>query len=118
MLYFNFTRVFKAKGIEKPFSFLVKHGFSDNFSTAVVNNRYRKLNLDDVQRLCEVLVCTPNDMLQWTPDKSDVDITNHPLTPLLHTEKVMDLTRTLHSVPLNKLLEIEKLIQTEIDKTE
>jgi len=115
MLYFNFTRVFKARGIDKPFSYLVNHHFSDNFATSVIHNRYRKLNLDDVERLCELLLCTPNDLLQWTPDKSDVDTTIHPLASLIRTEKVMDLTRTLHSVPFEKLLEIEKLIQAEIN---
>jgi DNA-binding Xre family transcriptional regulator len=116
MLHFNFTRIFKAKGIEKPASYLVHHGFSDNFASNVVNNRYRNLRLDDLQRLCELLNCTPNDLLQWIPDRSNSDTANHPLAPLLRTDKIMDLTRTLHSVPFTKLLEIEKLIQGEINK--
>jgi DNA-binding Xre family transcriptional regulator len=115
MLQFNFNRLFKAKGIDKPTSYLIRNGYSDNFATKVVHNNFRRLNLDDVERLCELLSCTPNDMLQWIPDK-DADLTTHPLAPILHTEKVMDLSRTLNSVPFSKLLEIEKIIQSEVNK--
>jgi DNA-binding Xre family transcriptional regulator len=116
MLYFNFTRIFKAKGIERPASFLTKNGFSDNFATKVIKNSLRKFELDTVERLCTVFHCTPNDLLQWEPNSKEVDVASHPLSPLYRTEKVMDLTRTLYAVPFEKLLEIEKIIQQEIDK--
>lgn len=32
MLIFNFTRIFKSRGIDKAFSYLVKHGYSENFA--------------------------------------------------------------------------------------
>jgi len=116
MLYFNFTRLFKAKGINTPAKYLVQHGFSDKFATRVVRNDFRKLNIDDVERLCQLFLCTPNDLMQWIPDKNIADPVTHPLAALLHTEKVLDLTRTLNSVPFEKLMEIEKLIQNEIEK--
>ena len=116
MLHFNFTRVFKAKGIHTPSKFLVQHGFSDKFATRVVRNDFRKFNIDDVEKLCEIFLCTPNDLLQWTPDSKTSDPTTHPLAPLMRDEKVMDLTRTLNSVPFERLLEIEKLIQEEVNK--
>ena len=49
MLTFNFTRIFKARGIDKPFSYLVKVGYSDNFATRIVNNRIKsnKTVVDD-----------------------------------------------------------------------
>ena len=116
MLHFNFTRVFKAKGIHTPSKYLVQHGFSDKFATRVVRNDFRKLNIDEVEKLCEIFLCTPNDLLQWVPDSKTSDPTTHPLAPLMRDEKVMDLTRTLNSVPFERLLEIEKLIQEEVNK--
>jgi DNA-binding Xre family transcriptional regulator len=116
MLHFNFTRLFRARGINTPSKFLVQHGFSDKFATRVVRNDFRKLNIDDVEKLCEIFLCTPNDLLQWTPDSKTSDPSTHPLAPLMRDEKVMDLTRTLNSVPFERLLEIEKLIQEEVNK--
>jgi hypothetical protein len=116
MLYFNFTRIFKARGIDRPAGYLVKNGFSDNFATKVVRNGFRRMDLTSIERLCTLLKCTPNEILQWVPDGRDADTANHPLSPLHRVDKVMDLTRTLHAVPYEKLIEIEKLIQSEIDK--
>jgi hypothetical protein len=116
MLHFNFTRLFRARGINTPSKFLVQHGFSDKFAARVVRNDFRKLNIDDVEKLCEIFLCTPNDLLQWTPDSKTSDPGTHPLAPLMRDEKVMDLTRTLNSVPFERLLEIEKLIQEEVNK--
>ena len=116
MLHFNFTRLFKARGITKPTAYMIRQGFSDKFASKVVHNNFRKLNLDDVQRLCELFLCTPNDMLEWVPGTDKTDSATHPLASLIRNEKVMDLSRTLNSVSLEKLLEIEKLIQSHIDK--
>ena len=71
MLTFNFSRIFKARGIDKPFSYLVKVGYSDNFATRIVNNRIKRLDLADLEKLCELLQCTPNDLLEWIPESKD-----------------------------------------------
>ncbi len=115
MLTFNFTRIFKARGIDKPFSYMVKHGFSDNFATRIVNNRPRVLNLVEVERLCELFHCTPNDMLQWNPSASDL-IDKHPLKPLKRSSKSHELSGMLHSVPLDKLESLEEILINEIKK--
>lgn len=116
MLKFNFTRIFKARGIDKPFSFLVRKGYSDNFATRVVNNRIGRLNLKDVEMLCEMLHCTPNDLLEWIPSQQDATNDTHPLISLKRSDKVVQLTRILNSVPLDKLSEIEDLIKKQIEK--
>jgi len=38
--------MFKARGIDKPFAFLQKAGFSDNFSSKIKNNRVSRLDLN------------------------------------------------------------------------
>lgn len=113
MLKYNFERVFKAKGIDKPFTFLRKAGFSDNFATKVKNSRVNRLSLDLLERLCVSIVCTPNDFMEWVPDKDQQINENHPLNELKRTDKILDLTRTLNSLPLSKLEEVERFIKGE-----
>ena len=115
MLTFNFTRIFKSRGIDKPFSYLVKLGYSDNFATRIVNNRIDRLNLKDIEKLCEPFQCTPNDLLEWIPASIDLNNENHPLISLKRSDKVVQLTRILNSVPLDKLSYIESLIKKEIE---
>lgn len=116
MLTFNFTRIFKARGIDKPFSYLVKAGYSDNYATRVVNNRFEKINLKDVEKLCVLLQCTPNDLLEWTPEAKDQNNEQHPLSSIKRSNKVVELTKILSSIPLDKLKDIESIINKEILK--
>ena len=116
MLTFNFTRIFKARGIDKPFSYLIKAGYSGNFATRIVNNRIQRLNLTDLEKLCELFQCTPNDLLEWIPNSKDSTNDKHPLTPIKRSDKVVQLTQILNSVPLDKLGEIESMIKKEIEK--
>ena len=116
MLTFNFSRIFKARGIDKPFSYLVKAGYSDNFATRIVNNRMQRLNLTDVEKLCELFQCTPNDLLEWIPETKDKTNDKHPLVSIKRSGKVVQLTQILYSVPLDKLSEIESMIKREIEK--
>jgi DNA-binding Xre family transcriptional regulator len=116
MLTFNFTRIFKARGIDKPFSYLVKAGYSDNFATRVVNNRLQRLNLTDVEKLCELLQCTPNDLLEWIPDSKDKTNDTHPLVSIKRSDKMVHLTQVLNAIPLDKISEIESLIKMEIGR--
>ena len=116
MLTFNFSRIFKARGIDKPFSYLVKVGYSDNFATRIVNNRTKRLDLADIEKLCELFQCTPNDLLEWIPDSKDKTNNNHPLISIKRSDKVVQLTQILNSVPLDKLGEIESVIKKEMER--
>lgn len=116
MLAFNFKRIFLIKGIKYPVTWLMQRGFSDKFASGVVNDRYKRMNLADVERLCYAFQCTPNDLLEWTPNETDEDVASHFMAALYREDKVMDLTKTLNAVPYDKLIEIEKLIQAELTK--
>ena len=116
MLTFNFSRIFKARGIDKPFTFLVKAGYSDNFATSIVHSRHDKLNLKDIERLCELFQCTPNDMLEWIPNNKDADNANHPLISLKRNDNSGQLAKMLRSIPMERLVDIEVLIKKELEK--
>jgi len=110
MLKYNFERIFRAKGIDKPFAFLKQAGFSDNFASKVKNSRVNRLSLDLLERLCLSFGCTPNDFMEWIPSKGQTSGQYHPIHELKRSEKIVDLTKTLHSLPLSKLEELDRLI--------
>lgn len=111
MLKYNFDKVFKARSIERPFTYLRKAGFSDNFATKVKNNRVNRLNLDLLERLCLRLNCTPNDFMEWTPSKDENIDNKCALHELKRTDIILDLTRSLNLLSLSKLEEIERIIK-------
>ena len=117
MIRFNFDRIFKARGIDKPFTYLTKAGFSDNFASKIKNNRIARIGLNELERLCILLHCTPNDFYEWIPDANSQADKDHPLQVIRHSDKVVDLTKTLNSVPLGELDKIEEMILERIKTT-
>jgi DNA-binding Xre family transcriptional regulator len=91
--------------------YLKNAGFSENFSIKVTNNRVVRINLRELERLCLILHCTPNDFYEWIPDKDDSVAADHPLNDIKKSGKVIDLTKMLHSIPLGYLEEVESVIQ-------
>lgn len=118
MLKYNFDRIFKARGIEKPFTFLKRSGFGDHLAGRIKNNIATRLELREMERLCLLLRCTPNDLYEWVPDDSAQIDDRHPMNVIRKKEKIADLTKTLHSVPLEQVEEIEKLIREHIAGTQ
>ena len=71
MLSLNLIPIFKARAIEKPYSFLVKAGLSPHSATNILNNKTHVFRLDHIELLCRVLICEPNDLLSI---KNSVDL--------------------------------------------
>ena len=117
MIRYNFDRIFKARGIERPFTFLKQAGFSVNFASRIKQNNVKRLDPEEIERLCLCLKCTPNDFFDWTPDSENQVDGDHPLNRIRRSDKVVEITRTLNSVPLGQLAEIEQMIKDRINKT-
>jgi DNA-binding Xre family transcriptional regulator len=111
MLKYNFDKIFKAKGIDRPFTFLKQAGFSDTFASKVKNGRVNRLTLDLLERLCLNIGCTPNDFMEWEPSKGQNIDSKHPLFELKKADKILELSRSLNLLSISKLEEIEKLIK-------
>ncbi len=116
MLKFNFQRIFKAKGVEKPFSYLLSKGFSRNMATRINNGKLKMMNLKDVEEFCVMFGCTPNDLLEWMPDKNTTDASTHPLRDLVRVDSSVNIKAILNAIPIAQLAEIEKLIKERAGK--
>ena len=115
MIIYNFDRIFKARGVNRPFTYLTKAGFGDNFATKINRNKVKRIELKELEKLCVLLRCTPNDFLEWIPeDDAQID-EKHPLYTIRKSNKVFDLTKTLNSVPLSELDKLEELIKQNIN---
>jgi DNA-binding Xre family transcriptional regulator len=110
MLKYNSNKIFIAKGIDRPFTFLKQAGFSDTFASKVKNGQVNRLTLDLLERLCLSIGCTPNDFMEWEPSKGQNLDGKHPLYELRKADKILELSRSLNLLSLSKLEEIERLI--------
>lgn len=110
MLTLNLAPIFKARGIERPFSFLVKAGLSPHAAHSILNTDTRSFKLDHIELLCNSLVCEPNELLLFTPDKNKQYSSDHPLLKLQQQDGLNDMKETLATLPYKKLKEITKQI--------
>ena len=115
MLKYNFDRVFKARRIERPFTFLRQAGFHDSLATRMKRNQVHRMNLPTIEKICILLKCTPNDLMEWEPDSNAESFSDHPLNIMMQSrKKIDDLSKMLNSVPFEKLGDIEQMIKKEV----
>lgn len=110
MLTMNVSAIFKARGIERPYTFLVKAGLSPHTANHIINSKTRVFRLDHVELLCSLLVCEPNDLLSWIPDKDKVYPKNNPLSRLIPDTAPNNLQETLAAMSYKELKETTKTI--------
>jgi succinate dehydrogenase flavin-adding protein (antitoxin of CptAB toxin-antitoxin module) len=85
-------------------------------ATRIVNNRIRQVNISDIQKLCVILKCTPNDFFDWIPGNNDFDIEHHPLNAIKRSDKIVQLAQLVNNIPMDRLADIENLILKEMEK--
>jgi hypothetical protein len=66
--------------------------------------------LDHVELLCEVLVCEPNDLLVWTPDKGKHYSENNPLLKLKQQPTDASWHDTISTMSFKELKEVTQTI--------
>lgn len=111
MLQYNIRKVIHARGIEKPFAFLVKSGLTPGVATRIINKPNSVISLPTLEKLCYALHCTPNDLLHWVPDNSHPLPADHPMHTVGHTLKAKNMLQHIRSLPFDKLNEVERFIK-------
>ncbi len=110
MLYFNIKRVLELRGIEKPYSFLAANGFASQTATNFLNNQIGHIKPAQMEKICLLLHCTPNDLFDWRPDKNTAGAENHPLKALTRTKPSPHISELVKDLPVEKMGELEAMI--------
>jgi hypothetical protein len=79
MLEFKIKEVLEASGIRKPLIYLQKAGFSRRKAPGLLAKTQKTITLLDLSKLCQLLQCTPNDLLYWQPTPRLPVEPSHPL---------------------------------------
>lgn len=113
MLYLNLNRAFSSRGITNPLSFLANNGFTRAVAFRILHNQQSHLRFQYLQRICELLHCTPNDLFDYIPSNNTGLANNHPLLGLCRPAETISLSGHLQNATPNELNEIEELIRTQ-----
>lgn len=111
MLYFNVKRVLKLRGIENPYKFLTQNGFVSQTATNLANNQIGHIKPEQMEKLCLLLHCTPNDLFEWQPEANAVHAETHPLKNLVRETPSPHISELVKDLPVGKMAELEQLIK-------
>ena len=113
MLQFRIRFLLESKGIVKPYNFLIKNGFTPNVATRCLQGKIMVLKLSQITRLCTILGCTPNDLLEWVPQTNVSRLPEtHPLHTLVRNDKPFNIIDQINHLTLDQIKEVEQLIDT------
>lgn len=111
MLIYNLRIIFKERGIERPFSFLVKAGIAPATAHNIMYNNTRTFKLRHIELLCRILMCEPNDLLTWLPEKGEIYPDDLPLRKLQRqNHEGQEWMEIISKMPLDKLREVAKTV--------
>jgi hypothetical protein len=98
------------RGIERPHSFLMKNGFASQTARNLMTNNVVHIKPAQIERLCVLLHCTPNDLYEWRPDANAPAAENHPLKELKRDAPAQSIAQMVKDLPVEKLGELEAII--------
>jgi DNA-binding Xre family transcriptional regulator len=110
MLILNLQRVFALRGIEKPYTELVKCGISRPTAHNLLSLRVTSIKYSHMENICELLNCEPNDLFEWKPSKTTLHIETHPLKSLKRDDSAQKFSEMIKTIPLDKLSKFESVI--------
>lgn len=108
MLYFDIKRLLALRGIERPRLFLMKNGFASQTANNFMTNRVGQIKRENIEKLCVLFNCTPNDLMSWRPDEGAAD--DHPLKPLYRDASPKSISQLARDLPPEKLSRLEEII--------
>ena len=74
-----------------PFYLRKEGGFSRGISNKLAKGNSRSISFHDLELLCKLFRCTPNDLLEWVPDNiNEEKDASHPLAPLKKEKNMAD----------------------------
>ena len=110
MLRINLNPILRTRGIRDGYRFLKTLGVSHSASYRMMSSQVKSITFSNVQKICEGLHCTPNDLLEWVPDEKTLSDT-HPLNELIRSDQLLNLMEELRNIPLHKLEKLQEQIK-------
>jgi hypothetical protein len=107
MLKLNIKKHCDLRNYPDTAAFLSTQGFSHWLSNKYAAHEVESISFDDMERLCNIFRCTPNDLFEWTPADSNADTSGHPLAPL-RTGQAVNLK--IKSLSYEQLKEIANIV--------
>lgn len=103
MLKLNLSRLLSERGITQACNYLIKHGIPRHTAQRILSGQHTQLHFRHIETICKILVCSPNDLLQYIPSKEEKLTENHPLQALKREGDDFNWLQTTANMPIDEL---------------
>jgi hypothetical protein len=111
MIHLFLKPILVSRGIDRPYDYLVNSGFSPADARELLNNDISNYTIAQVIKLCEVLHCSPAELLHSTGkivNMSDANL----LSALKRSSKASNWLRNLKESSLQDLSKLKEMVRT------
>lgn len=115
MLYFNFQKIFKLRGVGNGVAFFRRYGLTSYQARSVINFNRSDRFFRILEVACMALDCTPNDLIEWKPSKAEDDVKGAALQRIRASE-VVDFSEMVKGVPIERLGEVRQALLEAVEK--
>ena len=110
MLYFDFSSMFKLRGISNPYRLLIQNGIAPKTAQNLVHSPVKTIRLEHLEIICRALNCTPNDVIRYKADEAKPLAEDHALKKIENKIDV-SVTDMLKKISLEQLQQIAIIMQ-------
>ena len=103
MITINVRRIARLKGIERPYTFLTKRGFTHHIAKQFIAGSVKRLHFGDLEKLCRVFQCEPYDLYDYQVPSDLVQTSTDPLAFLKKNEPAADIQAIIRSLSLKQM---------------
>ena len=116
MLKYTFKKMFSMRGVQKPYTWLRKIGFSRGLASKISTEQCKKLSEKHLTLLCLSFNCTPDDMMEWVMPGNE-KLNPRKAVHALHPSKDgVDAAKLLWDLPAKQLKKLAIMLRKEEDE--
>lgn len=108
MLRIDLSRFMASREILAPRKFLMSQGFTYHMAGRLLREQSGSISYENLEKLCHIFNCTPNDLYSWDPMGESVD--NKALSKLSGRMRQSSILGKLKQLPDSKLDQIRQLV--------
>ena len=116
MLKIDLSIIARKKGYPDVSALLIKRGYHPNKAWRIATGKMKKWDLADIEKICEIFRCTPNELFVLIPDKGKKYDDGNELTLLMRPHDHFDLFGLLRAQPSRRVKELEEAMMEYMKK--
>jgi DNA-binding Xre family transcriptional regulator len=109
MIRINLQHLLLLKNVHDARKFFVDKGINSTTAYRYVKMTNTRFTFKELEMLCLMFDCTPNDILEWIPNREHAS-QGYALEKLIRTQEEESLIHVIAKLPVEELMDVKRYI--------